>query len=503
MKLSTNTSKKPASIYFMILCAFCISVLIFAFSLGINGNDFWWHIKAGEWITSHLSVPTTDIFSWYGTSHGLDWTSHEWMSEVILYLIMKIGGVIGVFVFSLIVALTLFIIFIKAAGEDIQKNLTLSYLYCLLLVCLLYTYCYGRPQIFSYLLLVAELCVLYHFKANENSKIIWLIPIIGCLWANLHGGSSNLTYILCIIFIFSGAFKFNFGKIQSQKFSRKQLITTSIVTVLSIAFICINPHGISMLTYPFENMSDSLMLNMIIEWHAPDAKELGQLIFFFVPVIGVSINLIATEKKIDCFDFLIYGFFTYMFFRSTRFIVFFVLASAFYAFKYLIPAKSLPEYKGTRPEKMVASMLFGICFIFACFSLYNCTVTYHSEKGLIKTVLNDDFIELVKSEQPEHLYSDYNFGETLIYNDIPVFVDSRADVYSGEVLSDYYSISMLYYMKSDYGRTTYVDEIMDKYDFDAFLITPSRPLFTYLCSHPEQYELVKYTKKAAYFKVVE
>ena len=48
-----------------------LAVLLYCFSDGISGNDFWWHVKVGEWIVTHGSVPATDIFSWIGQQHHI------------------------------------------------------------------------------------------------------------------------------------------------------------------------------------------------------------------------------------------------------------------------------------------------------------------------------------------------------------------------------------------------------------------------------------------------
>jgi hypothetical protein len=48
-----------------------LAVTLLCFSEGINGNDFWWHVKVGEWIVDNGKVPTEDIFSWYGMEKGI------------------------------------------------------------------------------------------------------------------------------------------------------------------------------------------------------------------------------------------------------------------------------------------------------------------------------------------------------------------------------------------------------------------------------------------------
>jgi hypothetical protein len=494
-----NKLKKINLLTFVFLF-FSIGVLIYAFSLGLQGNDFWWHIKVGEWIMNNHTIPKTDIFSWFASTTGTYWVSHEWFSEIILYFVMHNFGQIGIYVLSLCVALFLFASLVVVAGKDVEKNYLLSMIYILLFISILYLYCYGRPQIFTYILLTIQLFILYRYNNNPGSKAIYFIPLISCLWANFHGGSSNLVYLLCIILLLSSLFNFSYGKIVFTKSQPKYILQLIMVTVLSVLALCINPHGWRILTYPFENMSDNLMISFIAEWASPDIKDIGQLIFFFIPVIGVTINFFATDKKISGFDFLLYGFFTYLFFRSTRFIVFFMIASIFFGFKYLILSKKKPEFTNTVPEKIEVCVMFLGCFVFILFGFYNTNTTYHSDETLISSVVDDEFISLVKEDSPQRLFNDYNLGESLIYNDIPVFIDSRADVYSGEIFRDYVSLSNMTPMSSEYDNVNYIDEILEKYDFDAFLLESDSALVPYLNSHKDSYTLVKISDDFAYFK---
>ena len=74
----------------------------------------------------------------------------------------------------------------------------------------------------------------------------------------------------------------------------------------------------------------------------------------------------------------------------------------------------------------------------------------------------------------------YNYGGILIYNDISVFVDGRADLYSKYNYKDYLNISKL---NGDYPK------LIEKYDFDYFLVSTNCPINTYL-KYSDKYELV-------------
>ena len=64
----------------------------------VTDPDVWWHLKTGQYITEHKSVPHTDPFSY--TRAGEPWVAHEWLSELLLYELQRAtgwGGLIVIF----------------------------------------------------------------------------------------------------------------------------------------------------------------------------------------------------------------------------------------------------------------------------------------------------------------------------------------------------------------------------------------------------------------------
>ena len=125
------------------------------------------------------------------------------------------------------------------------------------------------------------------------------------------------------------------------------------------------------------------------------------------------------------------------------------------------------------------------------------------KKGmLISKALDSDMVEVVKRENPQRIYNDYNYGETLIYNDIKVFVDARADLYiTDNLLRD--AIALMQLTTTDSANLEFnVEDMISKYDFDGFILEKTRPLYTYLRSHQDMYILVVENGKSGYFKTV-
>ena len=55
--------------------------------------DLWWHVKTGELILSTHKWATTDPYSY--TSYGAPWMSCEWLGDVLLAAVYRLGGLRG------------------------------------------------------------------------------------------------------------------------------------------------------------------------------------------------------------------------------------------------------------------------------------------------------------------------------------------------------------------------------------------------------------------------
>jgi hypothetical protein len=494
---SKNKLNLTQKSFIAIITSAVVMAIVYCFSSGISGNDFWWHIKLGEWVWEYKQIPTNDVFSWYGAEIGLKCTVQEWLGDVILFGIHKLAGDVGVFIMALIAALLFIFMSLKMNLQKMFNNAVFSAIFFALFAVLSTLFFYGRPHIFSFYLFFAEIYCLYRFNNNPESKVIWFVPIIGCLWSNLHGGSSNLSYLLCIIFLVCGLIKVNIGKLTSERMDNKQIRTILFITGLTIVSVLLNPIGLDIFIYPYVNMGNNFMLAVISEWAAPDAKDISNLILYFVPLFMVVISLIVTDKKIKLIDLALILIFALLFFRSIRFIMFFYIISSFTAFDYF-PKWRLQEIKG-KFEKVSAALFLCLIVVGIVLSVVH-VVPLAQDNKLISKAVDDDIITVIKKNNPKRLFNDYNYGETLIYNDIPVFFDSRADLYANDnILKD--GIQLMHLQSADGEGSLDIDGLLCKYEFDGFFIAKVRPLYVYLLSHPEKYSLVYSNESSGYFAV--
>ncbi|MCD7751933.1 MAG: hypothetical protein LUI10_09390 [Lachnospiraceae bacterium] len=497
-----NSKKISLTFIWGILASMILVLLLYGFCGGLNGNDFWWHVKVGQWIVEHGSVPTTDIFSWIGQAYGISWTAHEWLSEVIFYVIFASWGEAGIYVLCVSLAILLMLFLMYTSRKMALRNILLAGIFFALFAVVMRTLFYGRPHIFGFLLLAATLKILYTFYENTESRLLFLMPLLSCLWSNLHGGSAALSYILCSAMLVVSLLNFRLGRVVCERKSRAACGKLAAVTALTIAGILVNPIGARVLLYPYVNLSDKLMMTVISEWQAPDAKDMGQLIVYFLPIVLMTIGLVTEREDVRFLDIVIMGIFLLLFFRSVRFIMCWYIAAPFYAFRYLpvLPMKEVDR----RSDRLILRAVALILAFLLCAAAYRLARYIRSGDDLISVVVSDEMIAVIKEDDPKQIFNDYNTGETLIYHDIEVFVDSRADVYAAEhILEDVLSLSSLYqYNEEAATEYTDVDALMESYQFDAMLVLKSRPLYAYLISHPDRFLLMYEDENMGYFKVL-
>ena len=86
------------------------------------------------------------------------------------------------------------------------------------------------------------------------------------------------------------------------------------------------------------------------------------------------------------------------------------------------------------------------------------------------------------------LYNEYNYGSYLLFRGIPVFIDSRADLYSPEfnenitVFNDFLSISGI--------NTEKIEEILDKYQITHLIMYKDTKLRIFIKQNPDRYKLL-------------
>ena len=168
----------------------------------------------------------------------------------------------------------------------------------------------------------------------------------------------------------------------------------------------------------------------------------------------------------------------YLGLKSIRFWPYSYITSMFFIYDYV------GKRKVDKGSDICILLLILFMIIFIAFSVSN------KFKISYKLNLNDEIVDIIKNEEPKRLYNAYDYGGELIYHDIPVFIDGRADLYSKYNYKDALNISRL---NEDY------EKLIKKYDFDYFLVQKNYPINMYL-KYSDRYQLIYKDKKTYFYK---
>lgn len=177
------------------VCAVILAVWVaaaFAFTPLRSSHDEWWHLKTGQWLAQHGELPEHDIFTY--TAADVEWHNHEWLAQVMLYGVYRLGLESGVGGWRLVILLkSLFIVmaYIGLAwlvGRRLRYPVVAALAGALAAALARRTF-YPRPPFISYLLLALIFWLLIEWRAGRlRGRWLWMFLPMFALWANLHGG---------------------------------------------------------------------------------------------------------------------------------------------------------------------------------------------------------------------------------------------------------------------------------------------------------------------------
>ncbi|MBM3314426.1 hypothetical protein FJY71_01095, partial [candidate division WOR-3 bacterium] len=165
---------------------FLAGVVVAAAAFPVSSGDVWWHVAAGDYILASRSVPTRDVFSF--SALGRPWVSHEWLFEVLLSLVFRLGGPAAAVIFKTALVLGTFAL-LGLALRRLKVDTLVAAPLLLLAASLLTFRAFVRPHVATELMLAVFLLVLFSDQGRGARRYFWLLVPVQLVWANLHAGA--------------------------------------------------------------------------------------------------------------------------------------------------------------------------------------------------------------------------------------------------------------------------------------------------------------------------
>jgi hypothetical protein len=411
--------------------------LLFAMATRIPvDTDMWWHLRAGQYMLSN-GIIRVDPFSF--SKLGEAWINHSYGSQLVMYVIWQVAGNFGMAIYVAAFATGgMWFIYRMCSGNVYLKAFALVVGAATAAV-----FWSPRPQMLSFFLSTVVLYILYLQKRQKIDRL-WLIPLIMCLWGNLHAGFS-IGFIFLAGSIAGEVLGHIFNPTGEYVVPWAGVRKLVIVTVLSVVAIVINPYGLQMLGVPFQTVGIGALQNFIQEWNSPNFHERQTWPFVFL-ILGLIGVLGASKKRLDWTDFVLTTGTAFMGLLAGRNISVFAVVATPVLTHYL---DDVLRERGwvVNPVKRVTprmARLNAILVIVILLVALGKVLLVLDKKSLDEA--QREFLPVAVTEHLKtanlqgNMFNSYNWGGYFIYwlPDKPMFVDGRTDLYGDTFLSKDY-----------------------------------------------------------------
>jgi hypothetical protein len=444
---------------------FLAALLVGLFAMAarnVTDPDVWWHLKTGQYIAEHRSVPRTDPFSY--TRAGQPWVAHEWLSELLLYEIdraMGWGGLIPIF--AAVLTAAFFVLYLRCGSSTyIAGVATLVAAWATVPL-------WGvRPQVLS--LFLTSLWLLILGRSERNPKLLWWTLPLTLLWVNLHAGFA-VGLALSALYLAGEWIERALGR-SPQRPSGPRI--APLIFLLDLLIVPLNPNGLRMFSYPFETLRSSAMQKYIAEWASPNFHHPEYWPFLLI-VLATFAALSWSRLELRSRDLLLLLVSLYAALVSIRLIPLFVLIA--------VPLVAMqlgdwPRSDGRRPQPIASTLLNALILLaMAAFAVVHIAQVIQRQPQVEIERFPARAVAFLQNHPPSgRIFNHYDWGGYLIwklYPSTPVFIDGRADLY-GQQLFDQFAET--YQFKGAWQQT------LQQWNIDTVIVPTDSPLATGLRS---------------------
>lgn len=252
------------------------------------------HIRTGDYILEHSSVPRVDPFSY--TKNGQPWFAWEWLADVLFAKIFAISGMQGLVVSCAVIIASTAICVVRHCLWREADALTTLVLFQLW-VGASSIHFLARPHLFTLLFLTCSLWLIDKDR-KRNTPLLWLLVPITVLWVNLHGGFVGLLVSLVIISAGS-AIESLLSSSETSERAWRTAKRYAFVTGSCVAASVINPYGLAEHRHLISYLSADWIRNLVEEFQSPRFQANGMLYFEILLAVGIlTAARLAARKEI-------------------------------------------------------------------------------------------------------------------------------------------------------------------------------------------------------------
>ena len=415
----------------------------------LSDSDTFWQISVGQWILDHHAVPRVDIYSF--TKAGEPWMSSSWLAQVLYAASYNLAGWTGPVVLAASCIAATFALLTYILGRRVPAACAVAVAIAALV--LAKGHFLARPHVLVLPVMLAWAYGLMSASERGQAPSPWLLPLIA-LWANLHGG-----FVFGLVL--AGAFALDALWNANRAQRRAVALRWTAFGIGALLACCATPYGWGSILAARKILDLGQLLHLIYEWMPADFSKISAFEMAILALVAGALHggVRLTPPRIALALGLLHMALSHVrnveiFALLLPLVVLAPVASRF-ALRPAWPARA-----GMPAPVMAVIMLLlgGWTWLLAA----NAPIAVPESQAPAAAV------EALKAHGAKRVLNDLPFGGYLIWRQIPVFVDGRAELY-GE------AFDIAFYRAMQLKDVNGLLRMLDVWNIDAVLLTPHTP----------------------------
>lgn len=440
-------------------------------------NDTFFDIVLGKtYLTS--GIYTIDNFS---VHKNLVYQTQHLFVDLIVYKIYSLYNFYGLYMLEILLTCIIAALF-YILNKQFTKSKKIAYLMMFLELYMFIAFISLRAQMFSAIVFLIEMILINKYLYNNFSKkvdniLLITLTIIPPILINFHSGVIFFYYIIIGVYLVN-LFRIKFIRIESDNdINYTKLKRLIIPALVSLPLLLLNPYGLNGLTYVFKTLNNTFINANIEEFQPFNIKctiGMAMSIYFAIHIFG----FIFSDKKIKVQEILFFLGTLFMTLLSIRHFIFYIIVTIVLLphLEFVILTVKNWFYRGLNKNgPKIMTITIDMVLFFILFSTVVNTLAKKETAFIPMTQYPVEAVNFIKKNigADQVIFNEYSWGSLMMLNDIKVFIDSRADLYTKEYNKDVT-------IAEDYINTTrckmnYQDTV-SKYNIEYFFIPKDMPL---------------------------
>ncbi len=410
----------------VVVAAIAVGCVAWTAATPVHNYDLWHHMRMGQYILEHRTVPLDDIFSWNARDV---WVNPAWASGVGMHLLWKLGGSAALVLAKVAaVALAFALIALTCRLHGLSGLSTGVLVIAVGLAAEPRFLC--RPLVLAFPLLAGEWYLLRRWRLRGGDPLLLIVPLLALVWANVHA-SFPLSVVLVVLTWLAVAV--DAGR---EFWLDAKVRLVALVGATTAAACFVSPFTwrqvVHALTLPqrrglTQNPTEWWPMPFSFAYFNPGSPYfLTGYAWFWLLLAGSCVLLIVTRRKLDRADFVAFLFFAALGISARRHGAIFAIGAAPVLARQL---RWLGSFRSRRRELAAGGAAVALALCMAWPARVGLGVEW--QRYPVKCV---DFV--MKHGIDGRMFNRWGWGSYIIWRCWPerlVFADGRLEVYDEEV----------------------------------------------------------------------